>query len=95
MNGLDASRKVLVMDSRFFVFSLVFVGVVVLVASVFFPFGFIGFWFWGVFEVMMSETELRCWRDKECERLGSLVDIGSVMACRSVISIINAILGDD
>jgi hypothetical protein len=43
----------------------------------------------------MSETELRCWRDKECERLGSLVDIGSVMACRSVISIINAILGDD
>jgi hypothetical protein len=47
MNGLDESRKVLVMDSRFFVFSLVFVGVVVLVASVFFPFGFIGFWFWG------------------------------------------------
>jgi hypothetical protein len=50
----------------------------------------------GVYDFfMMTEKELRCWRDKECERLGSLVDINSVVACKSVISIINAVLGDD
>lgn len=44
---------------------------------------------------MMSENELRQWREKERERLGALVDINSVTACKSIISILDAILQDD
>ena len=44
---------------------------------------------------MMSESEIRSWRNHEQERLSALVNIHEYEECRKVIMILNAVLGED
>jgi len=43
---------------------------------------------------MMTEDEMRCWRDKEKEKLDSLVSPIAIRDTKNTINILNGLLGD-
>jgi len=44
---------------------------------------------------MMSESEIRSWRNHEQERLSALVNIHEYEECKRTVMLLNAILGED